>query len=85
MISDAGYDRYVLTLDITGQMPKSQCAIRKIRKISVVTIKLEIIDIYQQPELANEGKIVAACTLIKKLRLPLRRLVVICLTASRHC
>jgi len=37
--------------------------------------ELEVIDIYQQPDLATENQIIAAPTLIKKLPLPLRRLV----------
>ena len=37
--------------------------------------ELEVIDIYQQPELAKEAQIIAAPTLIKMLPLPLRRLV----------
>jgi circadian clock protein KaiB len=37
--------------------------------------ELEVIDIYQQPGLASENQIIAAPTLIKKLPLPLRRLV----------
>jgi circadian clock protein KaiB len=36
---------------------------------------LEVIDLYRQPELAREAQVVAAPTLIKKLPLPLRRLV----------
>jgi len=37
--------------------------------------ELEVIDIYQQPALATENQIIAAPTLIKRLPLPLRRLV----------
>jgi circadian clock protein KaiB len=37
--------------------------------------ELEVIDIYQQPALASENQIIAAPTLIKRLPLPLRRLV----------
>jgi circadian clock protein KaiB len=37
--------------------------------------ELEVIDIYQQPDLATENQIIAAPTLIKRLPLPLRRLV----------
>jgi circadian clock protein KaiB len=36
---------------------------------------LEVIDIYQQPNSAKDEKIIALPTLIKKLPLPLRRLV----------
>jgi circadian clock protein KaiB len=37
--------------------------------------ELEVIDIYQQPDLATANQIIAAPTLIKRLPLPLRRLV----------
>jgi circadian clock protein KaiB len=37
--------------------------------------ELEVIDIYQQPELAKAEQLIAAPTLIKKLPLPLRRLI----------
>jgi circadian clock protein KaiB len=36
---------------------------------------LEVIDIYQQPTLAQGEQIIAVPTLIKKLPLPLRRLI----------
>ena len=35
----------------------------------------EVIDIYQQPELTRGEQIIAAPTLIKKLPLPMRRLI----------
>jgi circadian clock protein KaiB len=37
--------------------------------------EIEVIDIYQQPALAAENQIIAAPTLVKRLPLPLRRLV----------
>ena len=37
--------------------------------------ELQVVDIYQQPELAREERLVAAPTLIKKLPLPLRRFI----------
>jgi circadian clock protein KaiB len=36
---------------------------------------LKVIDICQQPQLAAEGQILAAPTLVKRFPLPLRRLV----------
>jgi circadian clock protein KaiB len=70
---------YVLRLYVTGTTPNSQRAIENVRKICEENLQgryeLEIIDIYQQPELAKEGQIVAAPTLIKKLPLPLRKFI----------
>jgi len=71
--------RYVLRLYVTGMTPKSQSAMSNIQRISREYLdghyELEVIDIYQQPELAKGEQIVATPTLIKKLPLPLRRLV----------
>jgi len=71
--------RYVLRLYVTGMTPRAQEAIRNIKKICEEELKgrydLEVIDIYQQPELAKSEQIIAAPTLIRKLPLPLRRLV----------
>jgi circadian clock protein KaiB len=37
--------------------------------------KLEVIDVYQQPELARDRQVIAAPTLIKELPPPLRRFI----------
>jgi circadian clock protein KaiB len=70
---------YLLRLYITGQTPRSETSVRNLRKVCdeylTGRFELEIIDIYQQPELAQEAQIIAAPTLIKQLPLPLRRLV----------
>ena len=71
--------KYVLRLFIAGLNPKSKLAIENLQKICDEELEgkceLEIIDIYQQPIYAKEGKIVAAPTLIKELPLPIRRFV----------
>jgi circadian clock protein KaiB len=70
---------YVLRLYVTGSTPRSARSIFNIRKFCEERLlgryKLEVIDIYQQPELARQEQIVAAPTLIKRLPLPLRTLV----------
>jgi circadian clock protein KaiB len=59
--------------------PKSTQAIASIRQICETRLEgrfdLEVIDIYQQPELVREQQIVAAPTLVKMLPPPLRRMV----------
>ena len=71
--------KYLLRLFVTGQTPKSVKSIENLKRLCEKHLKgryeLEVIDIYQQPGLATENQIVAAPTLIKKLPLPLRRLV----------
>ena len=70
---------YVLRLYVTGSTPRSTAAITNIRKLCEEHLKghydLEVIDIYQQPVLAQGEQIIAAPTLIKKLPFPLRKVV----------
>jgi len=72
-------DHYTLRLYVTGMTARSQRAIESIGEICEQHLKgrydLEIIDIYQNPTLAEGEQIIAAPTLIKKLPMPLRRLV----------
>jgi len=71
--------RYVLRLYVTGMTPRSQKAIENIKEISEEHLAgrydLEVIDIFQQPERAQEAQVVATPTLIKQLPLPLRKLI----------
>ena len=71
--------QYVLRLFVTGSTPRSARSIYNIRNFCDDRLhgryRLEVIDIYQQPELARQEQIVAAPTLIKELPAPLRRLV----------
>jgi circadian clock protein KaiB len=78
----AGADKqkhYVLRLYVTGSTPRSVAAISNIHKFCEEHLKgrydLEVIDIYQQPVLAQGEQIIAAPTLIKKLPFPLRKVV----------
>jgi circadian clock protein KaiB len=70
---------YVLRLYVTGSTPRATSAILKVKNFCEENLKgrynLEIIDIYQQPTFAKQEQIIAAPTLIKRLPLPLRRLV----------
>ena len=72
-------ERYVLKLYITGMTPRSQEALRNIKKIIKENpdnnFDLEVVDIYQQPTLAKGDQIIAVPTLVKKLPAPLRRLI----------
>ncbi len=71
--------KYVLRLYVSGSTLKSAMAVENIKRICEQHLKnryeLEVIDIYQQPNLAREEQIVAVPTLIKRLPSPLRRLV----------
>ena len=58
---------------------RSQRAIENLRRICDEhlpgQIDLEVIDIYQQPELAEQYQVIAAPTLVKLLPLPIRRII----------
>lgn len=77
--AEATSDAFVLRLYVAGQTPKSLLAITNIKKICEENLQgrydLEVIDLYQQPQLAQGEQIIALPTLIKKLPLPLRRVI----------
>ena len=68
-----------LTLYVTGHTQRSDRAIANLRRICEEELKgryeLEIIDVLEQPQLAEEQKILATPTLIKDLPPPLKRLI----------
>jgi circadian clock protein KaiB len=70
---------YQLRLYITGMTPNSRRAVENIKNICEQYLagryELEIIDLFQQPALAEGQQIVAAPTLLKLSPLPLRRLI----------
>jgi len=71
--------KHILILYVAGISPRSEQAIRSVKEICEQRLKdsyeLQIVDIYQHPEVLKEGQIIAAPTLVKKLPLPLRRLI----------
>lgn len=72
-------NRYLLKLYVAGLSPNSATAITNIKKICEENLQgryqLDVIDLYQQPQLAKGKQIIAIPTLIKKLPLPLRRVI----------
>lgn len=77
--TDPAEAEYLLHLYITGATPNSTRAVRNLTDICERYLagryELQIVDIYQQPELAQEAAIVAAPTLVKR-RPGLRRWLV---------
>jgi circadian clock protein KaiB len=72
-------EHYLLKLYVTGSTPRSTKAIRNIRALCEEKLRgryeLEVIDIYQHPEDIRPEQIVVAPTLVKKLPLPLRKII----------
>lgn len=70
---------YVLQLYITGATPNSVRALTNIKSICEEYLKgrysLEIIDVYQQKDIAEKEQLIALPLLIKKQPLPEKRMI----------
>ena len=71
--------KYALRLYITGQTARSRRAVENLRRICEKEFEgdcdIKIIDALEQPQLANEDKILATPTLIRLLPPPARRII----------
>lgn len=70
---------YVLTLFVTGTSPRTQVAIDNLNRICAQELdgryELEIVDVLEDPQRAEDERILATPTLIKQLPPPLRRVI----------
>jgi len=71
--------RYVLRLYVTGLSERSTRAIASLRQLCEEFLpgryEMEVIDIFQQPDLARAAQLFVTPTLVKEQPLPVRRLV----------
>jgi circadian clock protein KaiB len=71
--------KYVLRLYVAGATDRSRQAILRALQLCETelkgNVKLEVIDVYQQPILARDGQIVATPTLVREFPRPVRRLI----------
>ncbi len=78
-LSKPGRRKYIIRLFVSGILQNSVHAIKNINQICNEHLKdnyeLEIIDIYQQPELAISEQIIAIPVMIIKYPLPERRII----------
>jgi len=72
-------NKFKLRLYVTGKTAKSERAIANLKEICERDLKglyeLEIIDVLESPQLAENEKILATPTLIKDLPPPLKRII----------
>lgn len=72
-------EHYLLRLFVSGSTPRSARAIQNIRALCEERLHgrydLEVIDIYQHPEHVKPEQIIVTPTLVKKLPLPLRKII----------
>ena len=68
-----------MRLFVAGATARSRQAVLRVRQLYEAELKgnckLEVIDIYQQPEMARDNQIVATPTLIKEFPRPVRRFI----------
>lgn len=71
--------KFRLTLYVLGQTERSRRAIRNLRQICENELRdayeMTVIDVLEQPALAENQKIIATPTLVKELPPPLRRII----------
>jgi circadian clock protein KaiB len=72
-------ERYELRLFVAGMTVRSAATVERIKQLCEEHLRgryeLEVVDIHQQPELAQEYQIFAVPTLVKKSPTPIRRLI----------
>jgi circadian clock protein KaiB len=79
LLEESKSARYVLRLYVSGTTPRSLAAIEAVHNLCEEHLagrfEIEVVDVYQRPELARANQIIAAPTLVKELPPPLRKLI----------
>jgi len=74
-----GSDKWILRLYVAGETAKSLTAFANLKKICEEFLpnrhSIEVIDLSQRPELAQNDQIIALPTLVRKLPEPIRRVI----------
>jgi circadian clock protein KaiB len=79
LASEAQPDAFVLRLYVAGQTPKSLTAFANLKKICEEHLagcyQIEVIDLLENPQLARGDQILAIPTLVRKLPVPVRKII----------
>ena len=72
-------ERWELRLYVAGNTPKSKAALTNLKKYCEEHLKgkysLEVVDLLQQPQLAAGDQILAIPTLVRKVPVPIRKII----------
>lgn len=72
-------DKWILRLYVAGQTPKCLTAFKNLQKICETQLKgkysIEVIDLLENPQLSKEHQILAIPTLVRKLPVPVRKII----------
>ena len=75
----AAADTFVLRLYVAGQTPKSTLAFANLKKICEEHLagryQIEVIDLLENPHLASSDQILVIPTLVRKLPVPVRKII----------
>jgi circadian clock protein KaiB len=75
----ASRDKWILRLYVAGQTLKTITALNNLKLICEEQLKgkykIEVIDLLKQPQLARDNQILAIPTLVRKLPIPVRRII----------
>lgn len=76
---EAGGETWELRLYVAGQTPKAITAFENLKKLCEEHLsgqyRIEVVDLSKDPQLAQGDQIVAVPTLIRKLPLPMRKII----------
>ncbi len=77
--ADKSDDKWVLRLYVAGQSPKAITALANLKKICKEQLDgkygIEVIDLLINPQLGKEDQILALPTLVRKLPVPVRKII----------
>ncbi len=72
-------DKWILRLYVAGQTPKCKTAFINLKRICEEQLKgrykIEVIDLLDNPQLGHEHQILAIPTLVRKLPIPVRKII----------
>ena len=72
-------DKWILRLYVAGKTPKSIVAFENLKRICEERLKnkykIEVIDLLVNPQLSREHQILAIPTLVRKLPVPVRKII----------
>lgn len=77
--SEGQEEKWELRLYTAGQTPKSLAAVKNLRKVCEEHLagryEIEIVDLLKNPRLAKDHQIIAIPTLVRKLPVPIRKII----------
>ena len=72
-------DKWILRLYVAGQTPKAITTYNNLKSICEDQLKgkyqIEVIDLIQNPQLSRDDQILALPTLVRKLPIPVRKII----------